>query len=143
MNRKMVCFIVASALLALANGAVAKPLDGGSEPQTAVASGSSGKIAWYGSKFNGRKTASGERFNASAMTMAHKTLPFGSKVRITNVKNNKSVILRVNDRGPSSPDLIGDVTSSAAQKLGMSRSGVIEAKLEVVGKAPKRASNRS
>lgn len=143
MNRKTLSFIAASALLTLTNVAIAQSLDATPEHTTAVASGASGKIAWYGSKFNGRKTASGERFNASAMTMAHKSLPFGTKVRVTNLKNKKSVILRVNDRGPSSPDLIGDVTSSAAQKLGMSRSGVVEAKLEVVGRAPKRMSNRS
>ncbi|WP_413017666.1 septal ring lytic transglycosylase RlpA family protein [Noviherbaspirillum sp. 1P10PC] len=143
MNRQILCVIAVSALFGLANGAVAQPSDAASEQRTAIPSSSSGKITWYGSRFNGRKTASGERFNANAMTMAHKTLPFGTKVRVTDLKNNKSVVLRVNDRGPSSPDLIGDVTSSEARKLGMSRSGVIEAKLEVVGKAPKRVGNRS
>lgn len=85
----------------------------------------------------------GERFSASALTMAHKTLPFGTRVRVTNLKNNKSVIVRVNDRGPSAPELIGDVTFAAAQKLGMLRSGVAEAKLEVVGKAFRRMVKKS
>ena len=96
----------------------------------------SGKIAWYGQKFAGRKTASGEAFNPGAMTMAHKTLPFGTRVKVTNPNNNKSVTVRVNDRGPTAPDGVGDVSYAAARKLGMLKSGVIEAKLEVVGTAP-------
>ncbi len=96
----------------------------------------SGKIAWYGRKFAGRKTASGEAFNPEALTMAHKTLPFGTKVKITNPKNNKSVIVRVNDRGPTQADRLGDVSLATARKLGMVKSGVIEAQLAVVGTAP-------
>ena len=92
-----------------------------------------GKLAFYGSKFAGRKTASGERFNPKAMTMAHKTLPFGTLVKVTNLKTKRSVVVRVNDRGPSTPDRIGDVSSAAATKLKMRRAGVIDAKLEVVG----------
>jgi rare lipoprotein A len=109
-----------------------------------------GKIAWYGKKFAGRKTASGEAFNPEALTMAHKTLPFGTlvkvtnpknqksvtRVKITNPKNNKSVIVRVNDRGPTQADRVGDVSYAAARKLGMLKSGVIEAELAVVGTAP-------
>ena len=96
----------------------------------------SGKIAWYGHKFAGRKTASGQAFNPEALTMAHKTLPFGTKVKITNPKNNKSVIVRVNDRGPTQADRIGDVSYAAARKLGMVNSGVIDAELSVVTAAP-------
>ena len=92
-----------------------------------------GKVAYYGQKFNGRKTASGERFNSGAMTMAHKTLPFGTMVKVTNMKNSKSVTVRVNDRGPSTPDRVGDLSAGAASKIRMLRSGVIDAKLEVVG----------
>jgi len=95
-----------------------------------------GKIAWYGRKFAGRKTASGEAFNPEALTMAHKTLPFGTRVKITNPKNNKSVIVRVNDRGPTQADRVGDVSYAVARKLGMVKSGVIEAELSVVGAAP-------
>lgn len=96
----------------------------------------SGKLAWYGRKFTGRKTASGEAFNPEALTMAHKTLPFGTRVKITNPKNNKSVTVRVNDRGPTQADRIGDVSYAAARKLGMLKPGVIEAELVVVGAAP-------
>jgi rare lipoprotein A len=102
----------------------------------AASAAESGKIAWYGKKFAGRKTASGEAFNPEALTMAHKTLPFGTRVKITNPKNNKSVIVRVNDRGPTQADRVGDVSYAAARKLGMLKPGVIEAELAVVGSAP-------
>ena len=101
--------------------------------KSASANSSEGKVAHYGKNFNGRKTASGERFDSSAMTMAHRTLPFGTMVKVTNIKNNMSVVVRVNDRGPSTPDRIGDLTSGAARKIRMIRSGVTDAKLEVVG----------
>ena len=96
---------------------------------------SEGKVAHYGAKFNGRKTASGEVFNVNAMTMAHKTLPFGTRVKVTNLANKKSVVVRVNDRGPSSPDRIGDLTTGAARKIGMTKAGVVDVRLEVVGQA--------
>ena len=96
---------------------------------------SEGKVAHYGAKFNGRKTASGERFNMNAMTMAHKTLPFGTRVKVTNLANKKSVVVRVNDRGPTNPDRIGDLTTGAARKIGMTKAGVVDARLEVVGQA--------
>ena len=99
---------------------------------------SEGKVAHYGSKFNGRKTASGERFNSGAMTMAHKTLPFGTLVKVTNLANKRSVVVRVNDRGPSTPDRVGDLTTAAGKKIRMVRSGVVDAKLEVVGMSKKR-----
>jgi rare lipoprotein A len=67
--------------------------------------------------------------------MAHKTLPFGTKVRVTNLANKRSVVVRVNDRGPSTPDRVGDLTTAAARKIGMIKAGVINAKLEVVGTA--------
>ncbi len=108
-----------------------------------AAASADGKIAYYGSKFAGRKTASGERFNPGAMTMAHKTLPFGTMVKVTNVKNSKSVVVRVNDRGPTTPDRVGDVSLGAAQKLRMVRSGVVEAKLEVVKEAKAKAAKKA
>lgn len=97
----------------------------------------SGKIAWYGKKFAGRKTASGKPFNPEALTMAHKTLPFGTHVKITNPANKASVVVVVNDRGPTQADRVGDVSQAAARKLGMLRSGVINVELEVVKAAKK------
>ncbi|MGE0802829.1 MAG: septal ring lytic transglycosylase RlpA family protein [Lautropia sp.] len=109
-------------------------------PSDAVAQAepSSGKIAWYGAKFAGRPTASGERFDPNALTMAHKTLPFGTRVKVTNRTNGRSVVLRVNDRGPTQPDRIGDVSRAAALRLGMTKSGVVDAVLEPLGGPPAR-----
>jgi rare lipoprotein A len=121
--------------------ALALAMAGGAHAQTAAASPapaadvSEGKIAYYGQRFAGRKTANGERFNPQALTMAHKTLPMGTKVRVTNLATQKSVVLRVNDRGPSTADRVGDVSVAAARQLRMLRSGVTNAKLEVVGMA--------
>ena len=93
---------------------------------------SEGRIAHYARKFAGRRTASGERFNPAALTLAHNSLPFGTKVRITNLANKRSVVARVNDRGPSTPGRIADLSTAAARRIGMLRAGIVEAKLEVV-----------
>ena len=133
--------LAAAIFLLGASGTVAQPAAASAAasapPATASAAASeTGKIAWYGRKFAGRKTASGEAYNPEALTMAHKTLPFGTRVKITNPKNNKSVTVRVNDRGPTQADRVGDVSYAAARQLGMLKSGVIEAELAVVGTAP-------
>jgi rare lipoprotein A len=127
---------VAHAQTTAAPSASAAPAAAAAATAAASTGAESGKIAYYGRKFAGRKTASGERFNPNAMTMAHRSLPFGSTVKVTNSKSGKSVVLRVNDRGPNSPaDRVGDVSLAAARKLGMLRSGVIAADLQVVGQA--------
>jgi rare lipoprotein A len=128
-----------SASAALAQGtSAAAPASAPAAAATPAASAAaeSGKLAWYGKKFAGRKTASGERYNPEAMTMAHKTLPFGTRVKVTNLANKKSVTLRVNDRGPTQADRVGDVSLAAARQLGMVKAGVIDAELTVVGAAP-------
>jgi rare lipoprotein A len=94
----------------------------------------SGKAAYYSRVFNGRKTASGERFNNSAMVTAHRSLPFGTKLRVTNTKNKKSVIVRVIDRGPSQPDRIVDLSRAAATKLDFVKAGMTDVTIQVVGK---------
>ena len=98
----------------------------------AVGETQTGLAAYYGRRLQGRRTASGERFNNNALTTGHQTLPFGTLVRITNPKNNRSVVLRVNDRGPTQPNRIVDVTQRAARILGFTRAGLTEVKLEVV-----------
>jgi len=105
-------------------------------PAVAGATVENGRIAWYGKKFAGRRTASGERYNPEALTMAHKTLPFGTRVKVTNPKNKKSTTLRVNDRGPTQADRVGDVSLAAARQLGMLHAGVIDAELDVVAASP-------
>jgi rare lipoprotein A len=126
-----------AALSVAAAGAQTAPASAPTVPAAAAAAATTetGKLAWYGKKFAGRKTASGEAFNPEALTMAHKTLPFGTLVKVTNPKNGKSVMLRVNDRGPTQADRVGDVSYAAARRLGMVGSGVIDAEMTVVGMA--------
>jgi rare lipoprotein A len=81
-------------------------------------------------------TASGERFNTHAMTAAHPTLPFGTRLRVTNVTNGRSVVVRINDRGPFVPGRVVDLSESAAESLGMVERGVVKVKLDVVQKSP-------
>ena len=92
----------------------------------------SGGASYYAMKYQGRKTASGELFDQKAMTAAHKRLPFGSKVKVTNVDNGKSVVVRVNDRGPFVSGRIIDLSKAAFQRIGNTRSGVIEVEIEVL-----------
>jgi rare lipoprotein A len=87
------------------------------------------RASWYGPKFHGKLTANGERFDQMALTAAHKKLKFGTLLRITNPRNDKSVIVRINDRGPYIRGRQLDLSKAAAQKLGMIKRGV--AKLEV------------
>ncbi len=99
--------------------------------------------AYYNKRLNGHKTASGARFDNSKLTAAHNTLPFGSRVKVTNLKNRRSVVVTIIDRGPTSPDRIIDLSAAAAKKLGFGRAGLSEVKLEVVGKAPVKAGHRA
>ncbi len=92
----------------------------------------SGIASYYGSRFHGRPTASGERFNMNALTAAHKRLPFGSKVRVTNSSNGKSVVVRINDRGPFTPGRVLDLSKAAAQEIGLIQRGHGTVKLELV-----------
>lgn len=91
-----------------------------------------GSISYYADKFHGRKTASGARFDKNAMTAAHRSLPFGTKVEVTNLDNGKSVTLEVNDRGPYSDNRILDVSPAAARKLGMMGTGTAKARIVVL-----------
>ena len=92
------------------------------------------QASYYADKFHGRKTASGETFNMYDMTCAHKTLPFGTILRVTNLKNGKTVAVRVNDRGPFVKGREIDVSKAAAQKLDMIKTGTASVKIEVIGK---------
>lgn len=91
-----------------------------------------GLASWYGKAFHGRKTASGERFDQNALTAAHRTLPFGTFVRVTSVSSQKSVIVRINDRGPYAYDCIIDLSYAAAQKIDLIAKGHDQVVLERV-----------
>lgn len=92
----------------------------------------SGHASWYGPGFHGKQTANGERYNQRGMTAAHKILPMGTWVRVTNQKNGESVVVRINDRGPYKKNRIIDLTETAATKLGFVKDGTAPVKLEVV-----------
>lgn len=91
-----------------------------------------GKASWYGKKYHGRQTASGETYNMYDFTAAHKTLPFNSKVKVTNLNNNRSVIVRINDRGPFVRGRIIDLSYAAAEALDYINDGVVKVKVERV-----------
>ncbi len=88
-----------------------------------------GKASWYKM---GTTTASGERFRPNGLTAAHRTLPFGTRVRVKNLRNGKSVVVRINDRGPFHASRIIDVSKGAAQKIGLIRAGVAKVSITVV-----------
>jgi rare lipoprotein A len=91
-----------------------------------------GEASYYAPKFNGRRTASGERYDPKGMTAAHKTLPLGTRIRVTRVGGGTSVVLRVNDRCGCQHGRIVDVSEAAAHKLDMMRAGVVKVRLEVL-----------
>lgn len=102
-----------------------------------VASTQSGRATWYGGRFHGRLTASGERFDKRQLTAAHRYLPFGTYVRVKNLRNDSSVIVRINDRGPfGDARRIIDVSRRAAEELGMVGSGVVPVELEILAASP-------
>jgi rare lipoprotein A len=114
-------------LLALAVLALTLPFG------AARASVQEGIISWYGERFHNRPTASGELFDIADLTMAHPSLPFGTKVRVTNLRNGRSVVVRVNDRGPFVGSRIADLSQAAAASLGMLSRGLARARIEVLG----------
>lgn len=92
-----------------------------------------GMASWYGEDFHGRVTANGEIYDMEALTAAHRTLPFGTEVRVTNAENGRQVRVRINDRGPYLYGRVLDLSLAAARELGMMESGVAAVQIEVVG----------
>ena len=95
-----------------------------------------GIASWYGGKFHGRTTANGEIFDTNKFTAAHKTLPFGTMVRVTNLENGSTTIVRINDRGPFIPGRIIDLSRAAATAIGMTGKGVARVRLELESNLP-------
>ena len=93
-----------------------------------------GYASWYGGKFHGRRTASGEIFDTNRLTAAHKTLPFGTIVRVTNIANGKFTFVRINDRGPFVPGRIIDLSKAAAEEIGMLGTGIALVRLDIVAR---------
>lgn len=99
---------------------------------SAFRSVSTGQASWYGPGFYGNRTANGEVFRPGTLTAAHRSLPFGTRVRVTNLNNGRSTVVRINDRGPFHGSRVIDLAHGAAQDLGVIASGVAQVKLEVL-----------
>jgi rare lipoprotein A len=121
-------------LLASAGASVARRAP--SPKPRATAHTETGIATWYGERFHGRRTASGEIFDMHALTAAHRTLVFGSIVRVTETQSGESVDVRINDRCPADGARIIDLSYAAAGKLGMLRRGVARVKLSVIDRRP-------
>lgn len=104
-----------------------------------------GKASWYGPGFHGKKTSSGERFDMNTLSAAHRTLPIPSYARVTNLSNGKSVVVRINDRGPFHGNRVMDLSKAAAKELGFIRTGTANVKVEQIlpnGKGQKQQNRR-
>lgn len=96
----------------------------------------SGVASWYGEVWQGRRTASGESFDTNQLTACHRTLPFGTLVRVVNLRNHRSVVVKINDRGNLSSQRVIDLSSAAAEKIGLLQAGLAPVRLEIVSTAP-------
>lgn len=103
------------------------------QEQLLIADSFNGNASWYGPGFDGRLTANGETFDQQEMTAAHPDLEFGTKVKVTNLENGRSVVVRINDRGPFIRDRIIDLSAAAARALNMMSSGVAPVRLTILG----------
>ncbi|WP_406820983.1 septal ring lytic transglycosylase RlpA family protein [Pseudomonas sp. KnCO4] len=113
----------ALALYSLLAGCASHDIDPRGYDQTGTAS-------YYGSRHHGKRTASGEPFNQNGLTAAHRSLPFGTRVRVTNTANQRSVVVRINDRGPHTRGRLIDLSRAAAEKIGMIRSGTAQVRVQ-------------
>jgi rare lipoprotein A len=102
------------------------------KPSGGIETTETGKASYYGSEFEGRRTASGERYEADELTAAHNTLPFGTRIRVVNLENDKDVEVVINDRGPHKKGRIVDLSYRAAREIDMIRAGVVRVRLEVL-----------
>ena len=125
MKKHIILFLSLIFLISLSSCSSSQKTSGTVFKKKAIAS-------YYHNKFNGRKTASGERYNRDALTCAHKTLPFQTLLKITNPQNSKSVIVRVNDRGPFNRGRDIDLSYAAAKEIGMLAAGVLPVQVEVL-----------
>ena len=113
---------------------IERPISALGKPLAVLTNPLRGIATWYGSVLHGHKTASGETFDETELTAAHKTLPLGTVVRVTDLHSRRSVVVRINDRGILAPGRIIDLSSAAAEQLGILRAGTADVKLEVLRK---------
>jgi len=132
--RKLVMGCAVAGLIALSPATEARPpvLSGALPMLDHVPKGEVGMASWYGIERQGKPTASGELFDKNRLTAAHRKLPLGTMVRVTNLKNLKSTVLRINDRGPGLPGRVIDVSWAAAMQLDFLKSGLTQVNITVV-----------
>ena len=119
--------VLAVVIVFIATGRVPGPSGGDNAPVQR------GLASWYGPRFHGEPTAQGELFNMNALTAAHRSLPLGTRVRVTHLENGRSVVVRINDRGPYKRGVIIDLSRRAAHEIGMVQQGRARVRVEVVG----------
>jgi len=127
MNKNLVYAALVAPLLLAGIDTQARTLSGQS------ASAQSGMASYYHDRFHGRRTASGSAYNKNSYSAAHKTLPLGTQVRVTDARSGKSVVVRINDRGPYAKGRVIDLSRAAAQEIGLTRKGVTRVKLDILG----------
>ena len=128
--------LVGLVLLGAAGSAAGQPPDTTERPVKANAYSAVGWASWYGREFHGRRTADGEMFDMGGLTAAHKSMPLPCYARVTNLRNGRSMVVRVNDRGPFVADRVIDVSARVANLLDFQHSGLTKVKVEYVGMAP-------
>ena len=128
--------LVGLVLLGAAGSAAGQPPDTTERPAKASSYSAVGWASWYGREFHGRRTADGETFDMGGLTAAHKTMPLPCYARVTNLRNGRSMVVRVNDRGPFVADRVIDVSARVANLLDFQHSGLTKVKVEYVGMAP-------
>lgn len=134
MKRLRTGFLTMSLLIALLSGCAGKNqrVQIPTPSQTEII----GIASWYGDRHHGRRTASGEKYDQSAFTAAHRTLPFNSIVRVSNLENGRQVEVRINDRGPFAKNRIIDLSYAAAKSIGMIKAGTAKVRLEILSEQP-------
>jgi rare lipoprotein A (peptidoglycan hydrolase) len=125
---------VALSLFVLGNAVPGDAIAGSIKARQKKARRESGLASYYGPEFNHRRTASGERFDPKGLTAAHRTLPFGTRVRVTNLENGRRVVVRINDRGPFRKGRVLDLSPAAARRLGFTAQGIARVRLDVLGR---------
>ncbi len=126
---KLIKLVLLSMLLVILNACSALPSNINNQQRDVA---EQGKASFYADKYHGRTTASGERFSQQAATAAHLKLPFGTRVNVTNIANNKSVVVRINDRGPYIQGRIIDLSKAMFEKIADSSAGVIDVSVTVI-----------
>jgi len=130
MRRLSMSLLASCALLLMAGQSQAEFKKSNAAPAAAPAFRQVGVASWYGPGFHGKRTASGERFDQNDLTAAHRKLPLGSEVKVTNLDNGRSIVVEINDRGPYAKGRVIDLSKAAARRLGIMEDGVGKVRIE-------------